>query len=136
MSRDFSPRMHWHVYLKHPEIYTSNIEWIQNDKSIPFYTEEELEDRKKYIYVHVLGADIYKNLRKTLSDNEFSKLNALLGKLTEADVKSGDLTGFPEGIVNWYVNRSDSYYHEENDEEFLEYIGTKKGRDELTFLNI
>ncbi len=135
MSRDFSPRMHWRVYLQHPEIYTSNIEWVQDGKSTPFYTEEELEDRKKHIYVHVLGADIYKNLRTILTDDEFSKLNVLLRKMTEADVKSGVLTGFPESVVNWYVNRNGSYYHEENDEEFLEYIDTK-GRNVLSSLNI
>lgn len=125
MSRDFTPRMHFQTYMKFPEIYTSNITWVVGDKSTPFYTEEELEDRKAHIYVHVLGSDIYKNLRNILSDKKFEELNSLLKELVEADFDGKDTKHFPTEMTDWYFNRNGHYYHEPNDEEFLAYIEEK-----------
>ena len=122
MSRDFAPFHHWASYKNHPEIYTNNIKWTIGDKVSYQYTDEELDDRKSHIYMHVLGADIYKDVRKVLTDEKFEELNSLLGRLVDAAFKMEDLSQFPKEIVDWFFNANEHYYHEPNDEEFMEYL--------------
>ncbi len=129
MSKDFSPQMHWFAYLRFPEIYSSNITWTVGSESFPIYTEEELADRKTHIAVHVLGADIYKKIRKILSDEKFESLNGTLQKLAETDVSGGDMSVFPKEMTDWYFNRHDHYYREPNDEEFLNYLESSYAKE-------
>lgn len=122
MSRDFSPREHWLAEKQFEGLHFSNIIMHIGDKKEPLYSEEELCDRKEHRYLAVLGADIYRLLREKLSEEQFSKLNDTLGKLVEADMNKGDCSIFPKEMVCWYYNKNNHYYHEPNDEEFMEYI--------------
>ena len=90
------------------------------------YTEEELSDRIAHKYLAVMGADIYKQVRKMLSEEKFERLNNLLGQLIEADFGNKGTSDFPKEITDWYYNRNGHYYHEPNDEELIEYLKKMK----------
>ena len=122
MSRDFSPRMHWAVNMQYKDLYFSNIKYTYKDKTEWMYTGAELLDRKMHPYMHVLGADIYREIRDILSENDFDALDKELGKLVEADFSGKSTDGFPKEMTDWYYNKHNHYYHEPNDEEFMEYI--------------
>ncbi len=122
MSKDFSPQMHWISYLRCPDIYLSNIMWTIDGKSFPMFTEDELADRRNHVAMQVLASDIYGKIRSLLSDEDFESLNGTLQKLVDADVCGGDMSAFPNEMLDWYFNRHDHYYHEPNDEEFLGFL--------------
>ena len=124
MSRDFAPCHHWAANLMYPDLYFSNIKMCFAGKEEWIYTEEELADRKTHPYIAVMGTDIYKTLREKLSEDRFKELNKALGELADADTNHRDTSRFPAEMVDWYYNRHGHYYHEPNDEEFLEYILT------------
>ena len=125
MSQDFSPQMHWHSYLRYPEIYTSNIEIFVNNKSVGFrFTDKEIADHKKHIALYVTASNIYHNLRELLSQTQFEKLSRMITLLTEADTKGQNLSLFPKEVVSWYCNEHNYYYSEPNDEKFLSWVQT------------
>ena len=81
MSRDFSPRECW---VRNKEtvsdtiphgIYLQNYSWVIDGKEHPAFTPKELQDRRDHPYLAVTGGDIYKTVRKSLSDEKFEKLD-------------------------------------------------------------
>ncbi len=132
MRRDFSPRECWianeatvNEHLPYG-LWLANISEITNDNiSKPYFTEEELEDRRKHRFIAVTGMEIYNCLRDYLSDEHFKELNKEIGDLINADLNNGDISKFPEALTDWYFNRKSAYYREPNDENFVDYITEK-----------
>ena len=122
MSRDFSPQIHWFAHKQYPDIHMSNIEFEVNGKKWMRFSDEELADRRKHEYVQVLASDIYSEIRSMMSDKDFENFNIMLKNLVTADEEKKDLSSFPKEVVTWYRNDNNHYYHEPNDEEFLEYL--------------
>ena len=122
MSREFSPQIHWFAHLEFPDIHLNNIEFNFNGKTSLLYSEEELADRRKHEYVQVLASDIYKDIRSLMTDKEFEDFNGMLKDLVTADMEKKSLSSFPKEVVTWYRNDNNHYYHEPNDEEFIEYL--------------
>ena len=86
-------------------------------------------DRRNHPHIAVLGIDIFTSLRKELSEEQFKDLDNTLEKMIETDFNKGDTAIFPQQMTDWYFNRHNHYYHEPNDQEFMEYIRStyKKG---------
>ena len=124
MSKDFSPQVHWMVHRRYPEIHLSNGEFHLKDGVKMLYTDEELADRRTHEYLQVMASDIYNDIKKLLSPAQFEKLNTLLKDLVEADMQNKSTSHFPEAVTTWYYNRHDHYYHEPNDNEFMEFLRT------------
>ena len=127
MSRDFSPKQCWLVNKESSQeipfgIYLQNFRWNINGEDHWAYTDEELLDRRNHKYLAVTGADLYKDVRNFLTNENFEKLNTLLGEMIEADDDGKCTSSFPKEMTAWYFNRNNHYYHEPNDEEFLDYI--------------
>lgn len=122
MSRDFSPRDCWIANKQCNDLYLQNIRLIRDGTEKMMYTEEELEDRRRFKHIAVLGCDIYNEIKKMLNIEQMRQLDALLKKLIETDLNGQDLSEFPKEIIDWYYNRHNHYYHEPNDEEFLNYL--------------
>lgn len=127
MSRDFSPKQCWLANKESSQeipfgIYLQNFRWIINGEDHWAYTDEELQDRRNHKYLAVTGADIYKDVRNFLTNENFEKLNTLIGEMIEADDDGKCTSSFPKEMTDWYFNRNNHYYHEPNDEEFLDYI--------------
>jgi len=122
MSRDFSPREHWLMHMQFPDLHFGNIIVHYAGKEQPIYTEEELETHKRYPHIWVTGSDIFNSLKSVLSEDEFQKLDKTLEELAKADINHKSTSDFPKHITDWYFNRSNHYYHEPNDEEFMESI--------------
>lgn len=123
MSKDFSPRIRWHLHFDMPEVFFSNIEMNFNGQKWLVYTEEELEDRKNHPAMHVLGPDIYKIIRDMLSNEQFEELNASLQQLADNDMDGKSTAGFPKEMTDWYYNTNNAYYQTANDEAFVRYVG-------------
>ena len=123
MSRDFSPQMHWHSYLRYPDIYSSNMEIFVDNKSLGFkFTDKEIADHKKHIALYVTASDIYDKLKKILSKDQFEDLATMVMLLTKMDTVGQNLSTFPEEMVTWYTNKHNHYYNEPNAEEFLSWV--------------
>ncbi len=124
MSRDFNPKVWWLINNSDQsrDCCLENIRYTVGDKSWNMYTEEELEDRRKHRYLVVTGPDVYKVLRKKLTDEAFEEFHKLLGEMIEDDDKGNDTSIYPKEMMDWYHNRHDHYYHEPNDEELMDYV--------------
>lgn len=124
MSRDFSPQQCWIVNnIEHSkDLYLSNLRFFSNGEWHDMYTEEELADRKAHKYIAVLACDLYNKFKKVLSAEQFERLNNDLKELTDADTAGESTARFPKEMTDWYYNRNDHYYHEPNDEEFMEFV--------------
>jgi hypothetical protein len=123
MSRDLSPRECWYVNKQSGcDAFLQNITYHYGDKTWDLYTEEELADRRAHRTLAILGADIYKKIKEMLSSEQFEALNETLAKLVEADENNKIIPETPAEFINWYFNKGNHYYHEPNDEEFLEYL--------------
>lgn len=125
MSKDFSPQIHWYIHLQYKDLHFNNVKITFDGKSRMVYTEEELADRKRHPALQVMASDIYNDIRKLLSNDQFEKLNNTLQALADADTSNKNTAEFPTEITDWYYNRHDHYYHEPNDAEFMEYIKNK-----------
>ncbi len=132
MSRDFSPKICWEVNKQNPDLFISNIMFEINGKTSWMYTEDELADRRNHKVLQVLGADVYAPIRALLCEDEFEGLVKQLETLVQADEKGTGVSDFPEEMTTWFYNRHDHYYHEPNDEEFLEWV-TKCHEEGLGF---
>lgn len=123
MSRDFSPRECWFANKQSGcDAFLQNITYSYGGKTWDLYTEEELADRRAHKTLAVLGPDIYKKVKDMLSSEQFEALNKTLTEIVEADENNKKLPEVSEEIINWYLNSDNHYYHEPNDEQFLEFL--------------
>ncbi len=127
MSRDFAPKDHLmahKMWLESGEQspYLSNIVMRFSGKERLMYTEEELQDRQNHEALAVMGSDIYSTLREKLSPEKFNEINSILNELGKRYCSNDPLDDFPRPMLTWFFNEHKHYYHEPNDEEFVEYV--------------
>ena len=123
MSRDFTPQMHYAVSKQYPEIYMGNmIIHIEGKLDTKMFTDEQMELKSKYKTFYICAADIFFKIYKKYSTEKFEKINNLIESLVEAT----DTSSFPNELVDWFEGKLDKnfYYHERNDELFLEWLDT------------
>ena len=123
MSRDFTPQMHYAVSKQYPEIYMGNmIIHIEGKPDTKMFTDEQMELKSKYKTFYICAADIFFKIYKKYSTEKFEKINNLIESLVEAT----DTSSFPNELVEWFEKKKKKnfYYHERNDELFLEWLDT------------
>ncbi len=126
MSRDFAPKDHvlaHQIWVKSGKQspYLSNIIMCFDGIEKPMYTDEELQDRQNHETAAIMCSDIYSTLRKKLSTEEFDTFNFMLTDLKDKFLNRKPLD-FPKPVLTWFFNKNNHYYHEPNDEEFMEFI--------------
>lgn len=125
MSRDLTPRECWilHNSRKEDNLFLANIRFTKDGKHWEdLFTEKEIEDRKAHKYLAILGSNIYKELKSTLSGEQFEKLNSDLGRLANADLEGKPISDFPKEMVDWYCNKYRHWYSEPNDMDFMKFV--------------
>ena len=123
MSRDFTPQMHYLVSKEYPEIYSGNfIIHIEGKPDRKMFTDEQMQLKEKYKTFYICAADIFFKIYEKYSTEKFEKINNLIESLVEAT----DTSSFPNELVEWFEGKLDKnfYYHERNDELFLEWLDT------------
>ncbi len=123
MSKDFTPQMHYAVSKQYPEIYMGNmIIHIEGKPDTKMFTDEQMELKSKYKTFYICAADIFFKIHEKYSTEKFEKINNLIESLVETT----DTSSFPNELVDWFEGKLDKnfYYHERNDELFLEWLDT------------
>ena len=123
MSKDFTPQMHYAVSKQYPEIYMGNITiHIKGKPDTKIFTDEQMELKAKYKTFYICASDIFFKIYEKYSTEKFEKINSLIESLVETT----DTSSFPNELVDWFEGKLDEnfYYHERNDELFLEWLET------------